>query len=142
MLVQPPKHLVATLNRFQYDSSTQRRTKLLSSVSFPRLLWLPVEEASATLPRTTSIAPDERAGSDGDASDGGACSAADEPADPAVVDTVNGNLLPQEKIQQAISTTVLAPDGSDYELGVLDPSTTMLQVKQKLAELSPISVGR
>ena len=68
--------------------------------------------------------------------------AADEPADPAVVDTGNGNLLPQEKIQQAISTTVLAPDGSDYELGVLDPSTTMLQVKQKLAELSPISVGR
>jgi hypothetical protein len=41
----------------------------------------------------------------------------------------------------AIATTMRAPDGTDYKLGVLEASITMLQVKRRLAELSPISVG-
>ena len=46
-------------------------------------------------------------------------------------------LFQQAFNQPPIFTTVLVPDGTEYTLGELESSTTILQVKQKLAEVGP-----
>ena len=40
-----------------------------------------------------------------------------------------------------INVRVLAPYGTDYELGQLPLTTTVLQIKQQLAQMSPMGVG-
>ena len=41
----------------------------------------------------------------------------------------------------AIATTVTAPDGTDYQLGRLALTTSVLEIKQQLARVTPMSVG-
>ena len=49
--------------------------------------------------------------------------------------------IPANKVvREAIPTTVLAPDGTEYSIGRLFMSTTVLQVKEKLEELSKIDI--